>query len=167
MQRNIDFITKASIENTIIELDQLLKLHVFTDRNVNIYLNKSVFTHIMILLRDLLSKAEKYGKGRVSFTDSIEPFGKVKDVTDLVSYIRNAVCHIDSENHMVDTNKISFCFIKGKGGLAKIDDLELYSEYEDDICFFFGRSKIYLVRHIYRAFREAVLSLGMYNIIKK
>ncbi len=70
----------------------------------------SVFESVLllsayILLNDLLRKAEKYGKNRISFNDYIEPSDKVKDITDLIAFIRNAVCHIDSENHKIDTTQ--------------------------------------------------------------
>ena len=36
------------------------------------------------------------------------------------------------------------------------------SDYDDDICIFFGDQKIYLVRHIIRAVKEAELYLKEY-----
>jgi hypothetical protein len=43
----------------------------------------------------------------------------------------------------------------GKCNLAKIHDLELKSEYEDDTAVFFGTNRLYFKRHIVRAFNEA------------
>jgi len=37
----------------------------------------------------------------------------------------------------------------------KIGDLELNSEYEDDIAVFYGANRLYFKRHILRAFEEA------------
>lgn len=37
----------------------------------------------------------------------------------------------------------------------QINDIEIKSEFDDDVCFFFGTQKIYFKRHILRAFEEA------------
>lgn len=37
----------------------------------------------------------------------------------------------------------------------KIGDLELNSDYEDDIAVFYGRNRLYFKRHIVRAYTEA------------
>ncbi len=47
----------------------------------------------------------------------------------------------------------------GKCNLAKIGDLELKSEYEDDIAVFYGKNRLYFNRHIVRAFKEAKVQL--------
>ena len=83
-------------------------------------------------------------------------------VTFLIKHARDAVCHIDSQNHVLcKENNIMFSFnvIFGKGTLAQIGDLTMTSDYDDDICIFFGDQKIYLVRHIIRAVKEAELYL--------
>jgi hypothetical protein len=46
--------------------------------------------------------------------------------------------------------------------LAKKGDLELKSEYEDDIAFFYGKDRLYFKRYIARAFNEARASLNRY-----
>ena len=67
---------------------------------------------------------------------------------------------------MFYVKKIILCFlfnvIFGKGTLAQIGDLTMTSDYDDDICIFFGDQKIYLVRHIIRAVKEAELYLKEY-----
>lgn len=110
----------------------------------------------MICLRDLLHKAEKYGQ-RVSFTDDIMPNEYVKDVTGAITAVRDACCHIDSFKRLFDDrgNRGSYMVAYGKCNLAKIDDLELKSEYEDDIAVFYGKNRLYFNRHIVRAFNEA------------
>jgi hypothetical protein len=48
----------------------------------------------------------------------------------------------------------------GKCNLMKIDDLELKSEYQDDIAVFYGKNRLYFKRHIVRAFEEAQIKLA-------
>ncbi len=63
--------------------------------------------------------------------------------------------------------KLSYCVIVGKGNLISIGDTMISSQYEDDVCFVYGRYKVYLVRHIYRVFKETLESLSecIYNVI--
>ena len=51
--------------------------------------------------------------------------------------------------------KVSFCVAYGKCKAISVDGKELKSDYEDDICFFFGEHRIYLKRHIVKALKEA------------
>lgn len=100
-------------------------------------------------------KSDKFGL-RINFVDDVKQTEKIKDVTDLIKYVRDALCHPDSENHYIETGiKATFNVAFGKVRLLKIGDFEQYSEYPDDICFFFGSQGIYLQRHVVRAFKEA------------
>ena len=49
----------------------------------------------------------------------------------------------------------SFNVVFGKGISMNINGKDFCSDYEDDTCFFFGEQKLYLKRHIIRAFEEA------------
>ena len=104
----------------------------------------------MIILRDMVAKCEKFSN-RLSFIDDVVISEKVSDVTDLITYVRDALCHIDSQKHLFCSNKITYCIACGKGNLIKIGDKTITSDYNDDICFIFGEQKIYLKRHIFRA----------------
>jgi hypothetical protein len=110
----------------------------------------------LIALRDLMYKAEKYAS-RISFTDDVTVTEQVADVTALIKYVRNALCHPDSENHYLEKGNIkatfNVCF--GKGTLLKMGDFEQTNPYEDETCFFFGSQRIFLGRHILRAYDEA------------
>ena len=110
----------------------------------------------MICLRDLLSKTEKYAK-RISFSEDVMTNEYVHDITDAISAVRDACCHINSFKRLFDDkgNRGSFIVNYGKGNLFKINDLELKSDYVDDIAFFYGKNRLYLKRHIIRAFKEA------------
>ena len=79
------------------------------------------------------------------------------DITDAITAVRDACCHINSFKRLFDDkgNRGSFMVTYGKGNLLKLNDLELKSDYADDIAFFYGNNRLYLKRHIIRAFKES------------
>lgn len=113
---------------------------------------EAAFALLMIEMKDLLQILNK-NNCRINFTDDV----KIGDVTDLISTMRNAICHIGSNDRQLDAsnNSLSFGVIFGKAVILKIDDLEISSDYEDDIAFCYGKYVVYLKRHIHRAFKEA------------
>jgi len=104
-------------------------------------------------------KTEKYSS-RITFDDDIVKNDSIIDITDVIKYVRDALCHLDSDNHYLEAGdiKASYNIIRGKGTI-KIGDFEQTSSYKDDLCFFFGNQRIYLNRHIVRAFEEVKLKL--------
>jgi len=92
-------------------------------------------------------KAEKYAE-RVNFDDDIVKTNKIKDITDTIKYVQDALCHLDSDNHYVEKGNIraSYNVLYRKARLLKIGDFEQASDYNDEVCFFFGSQKIYLKR---------------------
>ena len=93
----------------------------------------------------------------ISFTDDILINEYVKDVTDAVTAVRDASCHINSFKRLFDDhgNRGTYNVAYGKGGFLKTDDLELKSDYDDDIAVFYGSNRLYFKRHIIRAFDES------------
>lgn len=152
----MDISDRQDCELDIRRTEALLYCGIFESRNSQNILPSSAFIELMICLRDLLSKTEKYAK-RISFTDDVITDEYVHDITDAVTAVRDACCHIDSFKRLFDDrgNRGSFMVIYGKGNLAKIDGLELKSDYKDDIAFFYGKNRLYMDRHIVRAFKEA------------
>lgn len=147
-----DFFIKTQIESDLSRLTILVDTGVFHDE-VLIVFQESVFTEIMIKLNDLLQKLKNLGR-RLDFKEDIE---NASDITDLISNIRNAVCHMNSDEHMLDTEgkiKFSFNIAHGKVNLLSLGKRKLTANYEDDICFFFGENKVYLKRHIIRCIEE-------------
>lgn len=151
----IDFFTKSEIESAIQRIDELLSCGIFQPKNSQDVLFRAAFIELLIALRDLMYKTSKYAS-RITFDDDVKKTDKIKDVTDLIKYVRDALCHPDSDNHYVEEGNIkaSFNVAFGKAKLLKIGDFEQTSNYPDDICFFFGSQGIYLGRHIVRAFEE-------------
>jgi hypothetical protein len=147
---------RQDIDADIRRIEELFSSGIFDSPNSGHVLLRSAFVDLMICLRDLLHKCEKYAS-RVSFTDDVLVNGYVHDVTDLVTTIRDACCHIDSFKRLFDTrgNRGSFLVGYGKVKLLKMGDVELQGDYEDDIAVFFGTNRIYLRRHVVRSFEEA------------
>jgi hypothetical protein len=153
---DIDFFAKSDIEGSIRRIDELLQCGIFHPQNAQNVLFRAAFIELLIALRDLMYKAQKH-VSRISFEDDIKKTDKINDVSDLIKYVRDALCHPDSENHYIETGNIKSTFnvAFGRVNLMKIGDFEQASKYEDDICFFFGSHGIYMQRHIIRAFQEA------------
>ncbi len=121
---------------------------------------RAAFIELLIALRDLMYKSEKFST-RIAFVDDVKRTEKINDVSDLITYVRDALCHPDSENHYIEAGNIKSTFnvAFGKVKVLKMGDFEQSSQYQDDICFFFGSQGIYLKRHIMRAFEEAKCKL--------
>lgn len=160
---DIDFFTAGDILQDDLRIREILNSGIFRPSNAMHPLTKSAFTELMVCLRDLLHKTDTYGT-RISFTDDIVVTPQTKDITALVNFIRDALCHLHIYHHWVvpDRIKASFIVLYGKRTHAPFlpdHDIVLVSEYADDTCFFFGLQKIYLRRHILRAFAEAKMQL--------
>jgi hypothetical protein len=152
----LDFFEKSDIEGAFRRIDELLQCGIFQPENSRNVLFRAAFIELLIALRDLMYKAQKHA-ARITFDDDVRKTDNVQDVTDLIKYVRDALCHPDSDNHYIEAGSIKATFnvAFGKGNLAKIGDLVQSSAYPDDICFFFGLQGIYLRRHILRAVDEA------------
>lgn len=152
----LDFFTKGDIENDIRRIQELLQTEIFLPSNIKHPLCKSAFIELLICLRDLMYKSERYST-RINFEDAVTKTEKVSDVTDLIKFVRDALCHPDIPHHYIEKGNIksTYNIAFGKCTLMQINDIEIKSEFDDDICFFFGTQKIYFKRHILRAFEEA------------
>ena len=151
----MDVLDRQDCEREILRIKELLGTGIFNSNNVGNSLHKSAFIELMICLRDLLHKCEKYAQ-RISFSEDILQNNYVDDVTDAITAIRDACCHTDSfKMHIDDKENRVIIFACGICNVMQIGDLELKSEYEDDIAVFYGSNRLYFKRHIVRAFEEA------------
>lgn len=152
----MDFSSQSEAQHSIRRIEEILKSDIFLPQNSRHPLRESAFIELMICLRDLMKKAEDHAT-RISFKDDINTDKDTKDVTDTIRHVRDAICHLNSGKRHVDQNqnKVSFCSMAGKGCMMKIGDIELKSDYDDEVCFFYGKHRLYLKRHIIRAFSEA------------
>lgn len=158
------------IRDNINRIESIINTDIFTVENINHPLVKSAFIEVIICLYDLLKKCEKFSS-RISFTDnvifiqSVEET-EIKDITDLVRFMRNVSCHISSCDNFIDKNKhIKSVFNRIYGDsfhqIAFNNATVILScDYPDDVAFFFGQQRIYLKRHIIRAFEEVKQQLS-------
>lgn len=141
----------------------ILKTDIFDKTNEHHPLLASAITEVMICLNDLLQKCAAVG-ARIEFKDEVDVTVGIADVTDLVRIVRNTVCHIASPNHRLVEPDIRFTFnaVYQRKQYYHLGKLVMASDYDDDVCFFFGTLRIYLRRHIIRAFRDAEKNLDKY-----
>lgn len=152
----MDHFDSSDIESSISQLDKIFACRILSVGSAGNVLFRAAFIETLVLLRDLMYKAEKYAT-RISFVDDVQITDRVKDVTELIKYVRDALCHPDSDNHYLEAGNIkaSFNVIFGAGIILKMPNFEQSSPYSDDTCFFFGSRRIFLHRHILRAYTEA------------
>lgn len=157
----MDFKIKSEIMTDISKINTIINTGIFDRENIGHPLMESAFIDLIIKLRDLLYKSEKLGK-RIDFKEDVvilkDDSGKevVKDITDAIKYVRDAACHIDSPNHILNKNIVfTFNIAYGKVNLLSMPGMTLTADYGDDICFFYGEQKLYLNRHIIKAYEEA------------
>lgn len=157
----MDISARQDCETNIRRIQELLGCGIFEPKHASNPLQQSAFIELMICLRDLLHKAEQYAQ-RINFTDDVLQNKYVSDVTDAVTALRDACCHINSFKRTFDDQggRGSYMVVYGKGGLLKLGDLELRSDYADDIAYFYGKNRLYMNHHIIRAFQEARNILG-------
>lgn len=152
----IDSFSKSEIESSLNRIDAILGANIFDIENKKHPLVKSAFIELLICLCDLMHKAEKFAS-RISFDEDVIKTENINDITDVVEYVRDALCHRDSENHYLEAGdkKAPFNIIYGKGSVLTLFGYVQESYYSDDVCFFYGSQKIYLHRHILPAVEEA------------
>ena len=152
----IDSFSKSEIESNLNRIDTILGENIFDVENKKHPLVKSAFIELLICLCDLMHKAEKFAS-RINFDEDVIKTEKINDITDVVEYVRDALCHLDSENHYLEEGdkKAPFNIIYGKGSVLTLFGYVQESNYPDDVCFFYGSQKIYLNRHILPAVEEA------------
>ena len=156
----LDFDKRCQIEGDIRTIKHLLSLNPFYTIS-DIEIQRSILTRILICLRDLMYKSEHNAHSRVDFTEDvgINLEDKINDVTDLIKFMRDALCHEESSNRKLKEIRnftLNLAIIKGKQNAFNFSGKIFGSDYEDDICFMMGSQKLYLNRHIVRAFNESV-----------
>ncbi len=154
-RRPMDSQMKQQIRMSFERIDELLLCGIFQRERADDPLVMSALAERLILVRDPMAKAKKFTTP-VQLTDDLNIANQVKDVSDAIKYVRDGICHVDSENHSHDLCKarIGYNVAYGKRCIAKFGDVELTSDYEDDVCFF-GEQKLYLKRLLRRAYQEA------------
>lgn len=152
----LDFRTSSGVQANTQRIGAILGSEIFTAQGSSNPLFLSALTELVIRVSDLVGKAAAAGK-IIDFDDDVTKKGEIQNVRELIVFTRNAVCHISSNSHKLeDLNAwLSFNAQVGYGCFAQINGQRFECEYADDIAFFFGEHRIYLNRHLVRAFQEA------------
>jgi len=133
---------------------ELFNSSVFTTHSI---FTQSAFIEILIRLDYVLKQLRKASR-RITWNDDIQTSQEIKDITDLVNNLRNAACHSDSQRNYVSNTNIKFVFNtfigKSPKGVQIGRNRFLGNEYENDIAFYYGDKRIYLVRHIKRLLEQ-------------
>ncbi|AVF41535.1 hypothetical protein AL486_18910 [Pandoraea apista] len=150
---------RNAIESSIRECEGLFETGIFGPEGAQTPLFKSAVIHLLIVMNDLVQKAAAAGK-RITFTDDIAPADDINDVTTLINKCRNAACHIPSKEKAFEGNTFDFNVFVGRVPSAiVINGTTFGCDYDDDIAVQFGSRRLYLRRHVIRAFHEAVAVL--------
>lgn len=158
---NMHFFEKSEIESSIAQIEKLLSEANLANPDIPTESKQADFTWLMINLRDLLAKTEKF-TGRIDFTDDVIPMwegkkAEVKDATSLIKCFRDAMCHRDSFRNLICTRaSLTLGSVTYGAGINRFGDFEIPTcDYEDELMFICGPQRIYFKRHIVRSFNEA------------
>ena len=132
---------------------ELFNSQIFTKHQI---FTQSAFIEILVRLNYILQELRKKNN-RIIWTDDVQTDKNIKDITDLINNLRNAACHSDSPRNYISNSSIKFVFntFVGKSPNAvQIGNISLGNEYQDDIAFYYGDKRIYLIRHIKKLLDE-------------
>ena len=132
---------------------ELFNSQIFTKHQI---FTQSAFIEVLVRLNYILQELSKKNN-RIVWADDVQTDKNIKDITDLVNNLRNAACHSDSPRNYISNSSIKFVFntFVGKAPNAvQIGNISLGNEYQDDIAFYYGDKRIYLVRHIKKLLEE-------------
>ena len=133
---------------------ELFNSQIFTNHQL---FTQSAFIEILVRLNFILQELSKKNN-RIIWKGDVQTDKNIEDITDLVNNLRNAACHSDSPRNYISNSGIKFVFNTFVGkcpNAVKIgDDISLGNEYQDDVAFYYGDKRIYLVRHIKKLLEE-------------
>lgn len=143
---------KDIIRNNLPRCEELFQSGIFDIKSENDHcklFRQSAFTELLIRLHDILKHLNKNGK-RICCSEHVQIDNDVRDITDLISKLRNAACHMTSKNRTVSGTNIEFAFNIAKGNITILNStgINIGCEFEDDTAYFYGNFRIYLIRHI-------------------
>lgn len=109
---------------------------------------------LLVNLSDLAAKAKAEGR-RLTFSEDVDITEDINDVTDLISKLRNAACHVRSKSRNIGES--AFYFNRFFGYFPKIIEKQgvFYGcDFADDVAVYYGQYRFYLKRHASRAVEE-------------
>ena len=143
----------SDIKSCLIQCREILQFGIAYGSHPH-FVESSLRTQLLIHLSDLLQKADREG-ARIAFTDHINVSSNANDVTELINNARNAACHVNSGLHFMSNNKLRDLVVRGYSpGMIQIGDESVGCDYADDVALIYGNQRVYVKRHIERAFNE-------------
>jgi hypothetical protein len=158
---SMDFHTRVQITDSIERINKVLQTGIFNSAGEISPLQEAAFTEIILCLNDLLQKSKTLAT-KISFQEDLSVVNdKIVDITDTISVVRNAICHIPSKSLVLNNiSSTRFNFLAaGRAKLGFPGGSFIEAEYADDVCFYVGPYRLYLDRHIIRAFNEVQQTL--------
>ena len=149
---DLDFL-KLDLHSETQRCIDLVNSQIFVQRQI---FTQSAFIEILIHLNYILQKLSSENS-RVTWFDDVQTNQKIKDITDLVNDLRNAACHSESPKNYISNSNTKFVFnifIGNCPNAIQIGNIFLGNDYQNDIAFYYGDKRIYLVRHIKRLLEE-------------
>jgi len=152
----MDHETESQVMACVTRIEKILGTPIFLPQESRNPFVQSAFIELVILLRDLMHKSERFGH-RVSFTDDVNTATGCVDISDVIRHVRDAACHLDSKKRDATPNiSIAFMVTYGAANLIQTPSVTIGTKHADDVCFVYGSHHLYLRRHIIRAYREAL-----------
>jgi hypothetical protein len=149
---------------SLVRVSRLIEANYITDfKNRNDLFYNCVLLEILCLLHDLMQHLRtNYKHLSITFTDDIKPLegignNQYNDITSLITYCRNAACHIPTDKRKGYAKAELVSFVKVVGFEDSIYT-HLRCKYEDDAIIVFGDTFIYVKKHIVRAYNEMLKS---------
>jgi hypothetical protein len=153
---------KSDVEMDIAEVRGIIASQIIESGQPSVFFRAAV-TRLSICVRDLVAKSELLAKKKIAFTDDVSVDGVVKDAATLITFMRDALCHVDLDHHMLDPGVyFSMETVRGKCVSHVIGGRSFGSDYADDVAFLIGQQRIYYRRHLIRAYEEAAVNLETY-----
>jgi hypothetical protein len=105
---------------------------------------------LLVNLNDLLQFARTAGQP-LTFADHIEADAAVANISELVAKCRNTACHVWGRSSS-GYDAFRFYRVSGYCPRATVFDGKTFGcEFHDDTALYYGKTRIYLKRHIARA----------------
>lgn len=145
-------LSAQQIDDAVGSCARMFDSGIFADAGVRSKFFQPSLVFVLINLNSLLQVAESLGH-RISFADHIEPGPQIEDVTALVQVCRDAACHVGDLSG--SSTPSGFVVVSGyvQSQLSH-DGCAHHCEFPDDIAVYIGRHRLYLLRHLKRAFDE-------------
>lgn len=150
--------TKEELIRNIDRIEQVLNQACFKRDATYTSLTQSSFIKLIGLEKELLEQTQQAGK-RIDFLDEVGTNGRIEDITSLVTGMSQLIDNFDQvqrdriHEEPVFASQINHFYGAGVGYFS--NGLFFICNYEDELAFFVGSSRILFYRHLVRAFDEA------------